>query len=117
MKFLDSKVHGYIDYASAVLFLIMPSIFKMQAETVQSMVFYIFAVFTLFLALQTDYELGLYKIFPFATHLVVDFLSGLFLLVSPWIFNFSGVVFLPHLMAGILVMTTSLITVSEPQTI
>jgi hypothetical protein len=113
MKFLDTRLHGYVDYALATLLLFIPAIFRLEANTTQSIIFYIFSIFTFFLSLQTDYEHGLYKLLPMQAHLLIEIVSGLFLAASPWIFGFASVVFVPHLLFGAFVIMIGLMTAPE----
>lgn len=110
MKFLNTKLHGYVDYTISIVLLFIPSILHLQAHTIQSLLFYIFAVFILFLSLQTDYEAGLYKVIPVQGHLCIEVLAGLFFAVSPWIFGFAPRVFVPHLSFGFLIIAVGLTT-------
>ena len=113
MKFLDTKVHGYIDYALASILLFIPAMFHLQANTAQSIIFYVFSILTFFLSLQTDYEHGLYKLLPMQLHLLIEIILGLFLAASPWIFGFAGMVFIPHLLFGVLVILIGLMTMPQ----
>lgn len=65
---------------------------------------------TLLYSLLTDYEYSVFNIIPFNLHLGIDFLSGLFLAASPWIFGFGSEIFLPHLFFGIFEMAVVLLT-------
>lgn len=110
MKFLEPKVHGYLDYTIGTLLLFIPSVFQLEPHTAQSIIFYIFGIFSIFLSLQTDYETGLYKLLPLEAHLIIDLLSGFFLAISPWIFDFSEKVFLLHVFFGTIILGMSLAT-------
>lgn len=110
MKFLNTKLHGYVDYIISIVFLFIPSMLHLEAHIIQSLLFYIFAVFILFLSLQTDYEAGLYKVIPVQIHLCIELLAGLFFGISPWIFGFAQSVFLPYLFFGALIIAVSLST-------
>jgi hypothetical protein len=70
----------------------------------------ILGVGTLFFSLLTRYEAGLFKIIPFKVHLMFDVLAGAFLAVSPWLFGFASVVYLPHLMVGLFEIVAGLTT-------
>jgi len=83
MKFLDTKIHGYLDYTLGLSLIFIPSLFGFEANTVQSLIFYILGIFTIFLSLQTDYEAGIYKLLPMETHLYIEIISGFFLALSP----------------------------------
>jgi len=46
-------------------------------------------------------------------HLVVDYLTGIFLALSPWIFGFANAplnAWLPHLIVGILIVGYAIVT-------
>lgn len=65
-------------------------------------------------SLLTDYELGAVRKIPMSTHLWLDGIAGLFLAVSPWLFNFADFVYLPHLIFGIAEMGAALMTHTVP---
>lgn len=113
MKFLDTKIHGYLDYLIGLSLLFVPSLFGLEANTVQNLIFYISAIFTIFLSLHTDYEAGIYKLLPMETHIYIEILSGLFLALSPWILGFAANVFLPHLLFGGLILFLALATKAQ----
>jgi hypothetical protein len=46
-------------------------------------------------------------------HLLIEIVSGLFLAASPWIFGFASMVFVPHLLFGVLVIMIGLMTTPE----
>jgi hypothetical protein len=70
----------------------------------------ILGVAMLGMSLLTRYEWGAVRMIPMPAHLAVDGLSGALLAVSPWLFGFAGVVFLPHLALGLIELGTSLVT-------
>ncbi len=45
---------------------------------------------------------------------MIDFLSGVFLAASPWLFGFAEEVYLPHLILGIFEIGASLMTKTTP---
>ncbi|MDQ3278240.1 MAG: SPW repeat protein, partial [Bacteroidota bacterium] len=65
-------------------------------------------------SLFTDYEMGATSGISMRTHLTLDLLSGLLLAMSPWIFGFADVVYVPHLVFGILEIGVALITRRDP---
>lgn len=117
MKFLESKVHGYLDYAVGTLLLFIPSIFQLEVHTAQSIIFYILGIAIFFLSLQTDYEFGLYKILPMEIHVFIEILLGLFMILSPWIFGFSHKAIFPHLLFGFVLIILGLATKTEGRTL
>lgn len=68
------------------------------------------------LALMTDYELGASRKISMRTHLMIDLLSGLLLVASPWIFGFADYVWEPHLILGLLEIGAALMTKQAPST-
>jgi hypothetical protein len=62
------------------------------------------------LSLLTRYEFGAVRLIPVPAHLAVDGLSGALLALSPWLFGFAGIVYLPHLILGLIELGTSLMT-------
>lgn len=70
---------------------------------------------TLLYSMMTRYELGVIKLIPFKTHLLLDLLSGIFLAASPWILGFSHIVYWPHLLVGLSEVVASLNTHTMPE--
>jgi len=50
-------------------------------------------------ALLTDYELGVVRQIPMKMHLTMDAILGL--LLAPWLFDFAGLVWIPHVVLGL----------------
>lgn len=113
MKIIETKLHGYIHYSLGFLFLWVPKIFHLKGDSPESIIFYILAVLILFLSLLADYELGIYKVLPLKSHLMLDVLLGLFLLVSPWLFGFWHRSFVPHMLFGIIMAAIGLLTLTQ----
>ncbi|WP_125721285.1 SPW repeat domain-containing protein [Flavobacterium ustbae] len=100
MKLLTARVQGFLDYLLALLLFFMPTLLHLEANTVQSIIFYLFGIFIIFLSLQTDYKAGVYKLLPMEVHIYTKLVCGLFFAFSPWIFNFANKIFLPYLFFG-----------------
>jgi hypothetical protein len=66
-------------------------------------------------AMTTDYELGLMKVVPIKMHLMTDYLVAAFLVISPWLFDFSRLTtaMVTMVVTGLLVGCTTLMT--EPR--
>src|SRR3712207_5544828 len=110
MRFLSTRVHGIMDYAMGILLLASPYLFGFATGGVERMLPMILGAGMLGMSLLTRYEYGAVRMIPLRGHLAVDGLSGALLAVSPWLFGFSGMVFLPHLVLGLIELGTSLIT-------
>jgi hypothetical protein len=102
MKFIDRKTHGYLDYIVGLLLIAAPWLLDFYRGGAETWVPVILGVGVILYSLFTDYELGAARKIPFGTHLTLDILGGIFLAVSPWLFNFDEHVYLPHLVAGIM---------------
>jgi hypothetical protein len=114
MKIIPRNVHGMLDYLVGVLLAASPWLFGFTDHGPATVIPVVLGLGALLSSLLTDYELGVARIIPFRVHLVLDFISGLFLTVSPWLFNFSHRVYWPHLIFGLLEMGVVLLTRTEP---
>jgi hypothetical protein len=85
MRFIPRPVHGVLDYVSAIGLFALPRLMNWSQTT--TTILTILAAGTLLYSLLTRYELGLFRILPMKAHLGLDFLSGLFLCLLPWMFK------------------------------
>ena len=115
MKFISTRIHGYLDYAMGALLIVAPWIFGFAENEAAKWVAILIGVGAIFYSIITDYELGLFKIIPMPGHLMIDLIAGIFLAASPWIFGFADFIFWPHLILGILEIGASLMTKKHPQ--
>ena len=74
-------------------------------------------ILIIIMSLLTDYKYGLYKVIPMEIHLITDALIGVFLIMSPWLFDFAYVALGPHLLFGILGIGAALFTRVNPSII
>lgn len=114
MRFIPTRVHGVLDYLVGVLLIFAPRIFGFQNGGPEDRIPVFLGVITILYSIFTRYELGLFKIIPFKTHLVLDFVSGVFLAISPWVFDFDDRVWVPHVLVGILEIGAALMTHRTP---
>ncbi|EYF00929.1 SPW repeat domain-containing protein [Chondromyces apiculatus] len=89
MNILNSRIHGYIDYAIVALLVLAPSLFGFAG--LPATICYILAVVQLGMSLLTAYPLGVVKAIPFPIHGGIELGAGLFLIASPWLFNFAHI--------------------------
>ena len=99
---ISTKTHGVLDYLVGILLIAAPFILGFAGNNTATMVPVILGAMTIVYSLITRYELSLINIIPFKVHLGIDFLSGLLLAASPWLFGFHEEVYLPHLVVGII---------------
>ena len=102
MKIIDRKTHGYLDYLVGLLLIASPWLFDFYRGGAETWIPVVLGASALVYSLFKDYELGASKQIPYGIHLTLDIVSGIFLAVSPWLFNFDEHVYLPHLIFGIL---------------
>lgn len=103
-----------LDYVVGILLIAAPWIFNFATGGPAQSIPVILGLVALVMSLFTNYEGGLVKMIPMPVHLTIDLLSGIFLAASPWLFGFAGMVFLPHLVVGILEIAVSLCTIKAP---
>lgn len=108
MKLITVKRNGYLDYVIGILLLFIPVVLKLQPHSIQSLLFYIYGIFTIFLSLNTDYKAGLYKVLSSEAHFFIEIIAGLFFMLSPWVFGFVSKTYLPHLCLGGLIVLLSI---------
>jgi uncharacterized membrane protein len=114
MRFLSTKIHGVLDYLSGVLFIASPWLFGFNNGGAAQWLPVAAGASILLLSLFTEYELGVMKGVKMSTHLTIDVVVGLLLAVSPWLAGFWEVVYLPHLIFGLLEAGAGLMTKQTP---
>ncbi len=114
MRFLSTKVHGYLDYIVGALLIAAPWILGFDRGGAETWVPVILGAGALVYSLMTDYELGAARGISMRTHLMLDLMSGVLLAASPWIFGFADDVYMPHLLLGIFEIGASLMTKTQP---
>ena len=116
MRFLSTRVHGMIDYATGALLIVAPWLFGFADGSAAQWVPMVLGASILVMSLITDYELSLTRIIPMGAHLAVDGLGGALLAASPWLFGFADRTYWPHLIIGIAEIGVSLVTRTRPDT-
>ncbi|MBD0364648.1 MAG: SPW repeat protein [Flavisolibacter sp.] len=115
MKFIPTKVHGYLDYLVSALLIAAPWLFGFANDGAETWVPVLLGGIAILYSLFSNYELGVVHQLSMRTHLVLDLIHGIFLAASPWIFGFADTVWAPHLVFGLLEIGVSLMTKREPQ--
>jgi hypothetical protein len=110
MKILGTRIHGYLDYFVALLLLILPGVLGLDVNSPEGVVPMVLGLLTIIYSLMTSYELGVTRVISMKTHLTFDFISGVVLASSPWLFGFAETTYMPHLILGIFEIVASLIT-------
>jgi len=110
MRFISTKIHGFLDYLVGVILVASPWIFKLNANSPEGAIFIVLGITAFAYSIFTNYELGLIRVLPVKFHLALDILSGLILAASPWMFKFHDLVYLPHLVLGLFEIAAGLMT-------
>ena len=111
---LSTRVHGYLDYLVGALLIAAPWILGFARGGAESWVFVGAGAAALLYSLITDYELGLVRRIQMPVHLWLDGISGILLVVSPWLFAFDDTVRIPHVAAGVFEIVVALLTNTIP---
>ena len=118
MRFLPTRVHGFLDYIVGVALIAAPWIFQFSEYRAATVVPIVLGIGLILYSVLTDYELGLARVLPMAMHNLFDIVAGIFLAASPWIFGFadeSANVWVPHVIVGIAVIVLGLVTEQYPR--
>lgn len=110
MTIISTRTHGIMDYLMGVLLIIAPWIFNFAAGGAETWIPVILGIGTILYSLMTNYEYGAANIISMKGHLWLDGIAGLFLAISPWLFDFADLVYLPHLILGLLEVGAALMT-------
>jgi len=114
MGVISSKAHTVIGLVVGVALIFAPSIFGFTENQAASMVAMWVGIFIVLNELITTSPYSPLKLVPMRVHIALDVVTGLFLAVSPWIFQFMNSAqnnqWVPHLIVGIMVMGYALLT-------
>ncbi len=110
MRFIPTRVHGYLDYLMGILLIAAPWILGFSDAGAAMWVPVILGIALILYSLITAYEVSIVNLIPFSTHLILDGLSGLLLTVSPWIFGFAALIWWPHVLFGLLEIGAAMFT-------
>lgn len=112
---ISRLLHTVVDYLSGVFLLLAPWLFQFEYVSSARLIAIIVGLMIIMMSLLTRYEGGFQKIISMKTHLYVDVFTGVFLVSSPWLFNFYHEVTIPHLLIGCLAIIFGLFTDSSSQ--
>lgn len=116
MRFIPTRVHGFLDYGMGLLLIVAPWLLGFADGGPETWVPVILGIGVIGYSLLTDYELGVARVIPMSTHLMLDIAGGIVLAASPWVFGFADEVWAPHLVLGILEIGAGLMTRTVPDT-
>jgi hypothetical protein len=113
MKIIPTFVHGFIDYVIGIFLMMMPWLFDFPTEENETLVPAFVGAGIVAYSLATNYEYGAMKIISMNSHRRLDYLAGCVLALSPWLFGFHKIVYLPHLVIGFFIVVISFFSKSH----
>jgi hypothetical protein len=114
-QIISTEMHGMEDYAVGLLLIAAPWIFKFADGAAAQWVPVAIGVAILGLSMLTRYELGVYGLIPMPMHIMIDAGAAIFLIASPWLFGFSGRVYLPHVIVGVVILASGAMSQTQPR--
>jgi hypothetical protein len=81
-------VHGVVEYGVGALSIVGPFLFAFDSD-VAKVVSILFGAGIIVIAFMTEAPTGVVRSLPIASHVVLDYVLSLFLLVSPFVFSFT----------------------------
>ena len=110
---IPTKVHGFIDYATAISLIALPWLFSGKNKGLETYLPMAIGAGVILQSLATDYELGAKKALPMDKHLQLDYANGALMAASPFLFGFYKKTWMPHLMVGLSELAIALLSKSK----
>jgi hypothetical protein len=110
MKIISTRAHGIYDYIIGIIITGSPWLFGFAAAGAETWIPVFLGIGGIAYSLFTRYELSISPVISMRTHLWLDILSGILLASSPWLFGFRDFVYMPHLILGVVIVGTAVIT-------
>lgn len=114
MRFLSTRAHGVLDYATGALLVALPWVAGFATGGPEQWATVGAGAAVLLYSLFTDYELGVVRRLGVPVHLFLDMLGGVFLAASPWLLGFDQRVWIPHVAVGLFEVLAALLTNTIP---
>lgn len=109
MRFISTKAHAMMDYVAGILLALVPLIWIAEGGAMIWVPVCV-GILMIVMALVTDYEYSAVNAISMPAHLIMDVIVGIFLAASPWLFNFADIVWIPHVVVGLLEVGGALCT-------
>jgi len=88
MQPISPRLHGFFDYPLALIIAALPWVLRLDASAVGLGL--LVAAIMLAMSMFTAYPAGLGKAIRFRHHRTIELTLAVFLIISPWLFQFSG---------------------------
>ena len=103
-----------LDYLVGALLIAAPWLFDFARGGAETWTPVVLGAGAILYSMFTNYELGVFRLIPMPTHLMLDLGSGIILAASPWLFGFADRVWVPHVVVGLIEIGTALMTQRVP---
>ncbi len=103
-----------VDWLMGLLLIALPSILGFARGVPESAVPVALGAAGLIVTFFTNHEYGVVWRIPMIAHLAVDGVAGAVLLVSPWVFGFADLVWVPHVILGLTELAAAFVTQTSP---
>lgn len=111
MRFINSKLHGLLDYVAALALIIAPNVLGLGQESALAYWLSVAAGIGLIgYSLLTDYAYSIAKLIGFKLHLGFDIAAAVVFLIAPLLFGFDGVAAIYYPVMGVGVILVVLLT-------
>ena len=113
MRFIPTRLHAPLDYIVGAALIAAPWIFQFSEHTAATVIPVVLGIGLIAYSLFTDYELGVWRVFPMSVHNLYDIAAGALLAALPWICGFADEtanVWAPHLVVGLAAIFLGLTT-------
>ncbi|WP_169975342.1 SPW repeat domain-containing protein [Tautonia rosea] len=115
MRFLSTRNHGVLDFLVGASLILMPWVLGFSVGGPETWVPVVVGALVIVYSLMTDYEAGCVSLLAMPTHLAFDSAAGVFLAASPWLFGFASLIWIPHVILGVLsILVATFTRVLEP---
>lgn len=99
-----------LDYIMGAVLIAAPWLFGFAAGGAETWVPVVIGAGVILYSLVTSYELGVMPMISMSTHLALDAAGGIVLAISPWIFQFHEMVWVPHVVFGLAELAAAMMT-------
>jgi hypothetical protein len=87
MRFLSVKAHTVIGLIIGIVLLFAPSLLGFSNNTAATTIAQLVGIFIILSELITTSQFSLLKLIPMRAHIILDYITGAFLALSPWLFG------------------------------
>ena len=109
---LPTRIHGFLDYVIGLSLVLMSFILAHGAGP-QTWLPVVLGGGMVVYSLLTEYEMGIVPLIGVPYHLILDIMGGSLLAISPWLFGFAYIVWVPHSLLGLSILGAAIITQTQ----